>query len=68
MGSIQARGALVCSLLQPQLLCWVTHSIAGTWEPRPLSCLWDWLKLKVSLRDLWLQAALSCQNQGYSQL
>lgn len=46
MRSIQARGALVWSLLQPQVLSRVTHSVAGTWEPRPLSLLVGLVEIK----------------------
>lgn len=45
--SIQDRGALVWSLLQPQLLS-CTHSIAGTWEPHPPGLLVGLVEIKSS--------------------
>lgn len=44
--SMQARGALVWALQQPQLLTQVTHSVAGTWEPRPPSLLVGLVEIK----------------------
>lgn len=44
--SIQARGALVWSLLQPQLLSEITHGVAGMWEPRPPRLLVGLVEIK----------------------
>lgn len=46
MRSIQARGALVWSLLQPQLLSEIIHGVAGMWEPRPPRLLVGLVEIK----------------------
>lgn len=43
---IGAKGALVWAPLQPQLLSWVAHRVAGMREPRPLSLLAGLVKIR----------------------